>query len=161
MVTQEGRALVVAVNKWDLVAEKQKVLKDLRETVAEKLAQVPGVPLVTISALGESGLEKLMQAIVATYEIWNRRVPTPHLNRWLREAVERHAPPAISGRRLKIRYMTQPSSRPPTFVAFCSHPEQLPKAYERYLLNSLRDTFDMPGVPIRLNLRKGSNPYAD
>jgi GTP-binding protein len=160
-ITDEGRALVVAVNKWDLIADKQKLLKDLRETVAEKLAQVPGVPLVTISALGERGLDKLMQAIASTYAIWNKRIPTPHLNRWLREAMERHAPPAVSGRRLKIRYMTQPSTRPPTFVAFCSLPQELPRAYERYLLNSLRETFDMPGVPIRLALRKGSNPFAD
>jgi len=86
-------------------------------------------------------------------------VPTPHLNRWLMEAVERHTPPAVSGRRIKLRYMTQPSARPPTFVAFCSRPEAVPKAYLRYLTNSLRDTFDLPGVPIRLKLRKGENPY--
>jgi len=160
-VTQEGRAFVIAVNKWDLVEDKQKKLKELRETVAERLAQVPGVAVVAISALGERGLDKLMDAVFEAAEIWNRRVPTPDLNRWLQEALERHAPPAASGRRVKIRYMTQPSTRPPTFVAFCSRPEQLPQSYLRYLTNSLRQAFKLPGVPIRLNMRKGANPFAD
>jgi GTP-binding protein len=159
LVEQEGRALVVAVNKWDLVTDKQRALKALRETLGERLAQVPGVPLVTLSALSGRGLDRLAPAVFAAYERWNRRVPTPHLNRWLMEAVERHTPPAVSGRRIKLRYMTQPSARPPTFVAFCSRPEAVPKAYLRYLTNSLRDTFDLPGVPIRLKLRKGDNPY--
>jgi GTP-binding protein len=159
LVEQEGRALVVAVNKWDLVTDKQRALKALRETLGERLAQVPGVPLVTLSALSGRGLDRLAPAVFAAYERWNRRVPTPHLNRWLMEAVERHTPPAVSGRRIKLRYMTQPSARPPTFVAFCSRPEAVPKAYLRYLTNSLRDTFDLPGVPIRLKLRKGENPY--
>ncbi len=161
MVTEEGRALVVAVNKWDLVENKQKALKDIRETVAEKLSQVEGVPLVTVSALGERNLDKLMQAIVAAAEIWNRRVPTPALNRWLQEALQRHAPPASAGRRIRIRYITQPSTRPPTFVAFCSNPAGLPGSYTRYLVRSLRETFDLPGTPIRFSLRKGANPYAD
>jgi len=159
MVTEEGRAFVIAVNKWDLVTDKQRQLKDLRETTVQSLAQVPGVPLVTISALADRGLDKLMEAIVAAYETWNKRVPTPDLNRWLREAMERHAPPAPTGRRIKIRYITQPSTRPPTFVAFCSRPQDLPNSYTRYLLNSLRETFGMPGVPIRLNLKKGGNPF--
>jgi GTP-binding protein len=159
LVETEGRAMVVAVNKWDLVAEKQRALKDLRETLNESLAQVPDVPLVTLSALSGRGLDRLEPAVFAAYERWNRRVPTPHLNRWLKEAVDRHTPPAVSGRRVKLRYMTQPSARPPTFVAFCTRPEALPKAYLRYLTNSLRDTFDLPGVPIRLKLRKGENPY--
>jgi GTPase len=161
LAIDEGRALVVAVNKWDLVAEKQKKLKELRETAAERLAQVPDVALVAISALAERGLDKLMGAVLETYEVWNRRVPTPHLNRWLSEAMERHAPPAARGRRIKIRFMTQPSTRPPTFIAFCSHPEALPKSYLRFLTNSLRETFDLPGVPIRFKLRKGENPFAD
>jgi GTPase len=160
LVEQEGRAMVVAVNKWDLVADKQRALKALRETLGERLAQVPGVPLVTLSALSGRGLDRLEAAVFAAYERWNRRVPTPHLNRWLAEALERHTPPAVSGRRIKLRYMTQPSARPPTFVAFCSRPEAVPKSYLRYLTNSLRDTFDLPGVPIRLKLRKGDNPYA-
>ena len=159
MVADEGRALVIAVNKWDLVENKQKALKELRETVADSLAQVPGVALVTISARAEKGLDQLMAAIAKTYEIWNKRVPTNQLNRWLEEALSRHSPPAASGRRIKIRYVTQPSTRPPTFVAFCQRAEALPKSYLKYLTNSLRDAFDMPGVPVRFNLRKGENPF--
>ncbi len=161
MAADEGRALVIAINKWDLVADKQKRLRELRETVEYRLAQVPGVPLVAVSALAGRGLDKLMKAVLGSYEVWNRRVPTPQLNRWLSEALERHAPPASKGRRVKIRFMTQPSARPPTFVAFCSRPESLSASYLRYLTNSLRDTFDLPGVPIRFKLRKGDNPFAD
>jgi GTPase len=160
LVESEGRALVVAVNKWDLVLEKQRALKALNATLAERLAQVPGVPLVPLSALAGQGLDKLQAAVFAAYERWNRRVPTPDLNRWLAEALERHTPPAARGRRIRIRFMTQPSARPPTFVAFCSQPQALPKAYLRYLTNGLRAAFDLPGVPIRLKLRKGDNPYA-
>ena len=151
--------MVVAVNKWDLVADKQRTLKDLRETLGERLAQVPGVPLVTLSALSGRGVDRLDTAVFAAYERWNRRVSTANLNRWLIEATSRHTPPAVSGRRVKLRYMTQASARPPTFVAFCSQPQALPKAYLRYLTNSLRDSFDLPGVPIRIKLRKGDNPY--
>ena len=160
MVASEGRAMVVAINKWDLVEDKQRMLKELRERVAEKLSQVPGVPMVTISALGERGLDRLMEAIVKAHETWNRRVSTPDLNRWLQEAVARHAPPAVEGRRIRLRYVTQPSARPPTFVAFCSRPGELPRSYIRYLTNSLRQVFDLPGVPIRFSLKKGENPYA-
>jgi GTP-binding protein len=160
MAAEEGRALVIAVNKWDLVSDKQRRLKELRETAAEKLAQVPDVPITAISALAETGLDKLMGQVVRVYEVWNRRVATPDLNRWLQEALERHAPPAASGRRIKIRFMTQPSTRPPTFVAFCSRPADLPRSYSRYLLNSLRAAFDLPAVPIRLVLKKGDNPFA-
>ena len=160
LVTQEGRALVLAVNKWDLVEDKQKTLKELRESLTDRLSQVPGVALVPISALGSRGLDKLSSAVLAAYDTWNRRVPTADLNRWLEEALARHAPPAARGRRIKIRFMTQPSARPPTFVAFCSLPEELPKSYLRYLTKSLREAFDLPGVPLRLNLRKGDNPYA-
>jgi GTP-binding protein len=160
LAVDEGRALVIAVNKWDLVADKQKRLKELKEEAGLRLAQVPDVPLVAISALAERGLDKLMSAVLGAHEVWNRRVPTPHLNRWLSEALERHAPPAARGRRIKIRYMTQPSTRPPTFIAFCSHPEALPKSYLRFLTNSLRQAFELPGVPIRFKLRKGENPFA-
>ena len=161
LVTEEGRALVVAVNKWDLVENKQALLKSLREDLGSRLAQVPGVALVPLSALSGKGLDRLADAVLAAYAGWNRRIPTPDLNRWLEEALSRHAPPAASGRRIKIRYMTQPSARPPTFIAFCSRPEDLPKSYVRYLSNSLRDAFDLPGVPLRFNLRKGENPYAE
>lgn len=160
LVESEGRALVIAVNKWDLVTDKQERLKAMREILKMRLSQVPGVKMVTISALAEKGLEGLMKAVFETYELWNRRVSTPQLNQWLQEAVVKHAPPAVGGKRIKIRYITQPSARPPTFIAFCSRPEELPRSYLRYLTNSLRDAFDLPGVPIRLNLRKGENPYA-
>jgi GTPase len=160
LVTQEGRALVIAVNKWDLMEDKQKLEKELRATLAQSLSQVPGVALVPISALSGRGLDRLAKAVLEAYDAWNRRIPTAALNRWLEEALSRHAAPAVSGRRVKIRYMTQASARPPTFVAFCSRPEELPKSYIRYLSNSLREAFDLPGVPLRLNLRKGDNPYA-
>ncbi len=159
-VVEEGRALVIAVNKWDAVEDKQKLQKDLRETVAEKFADAAGVAIVPVSALSGRGVDKLMQAVLAAYDVWNKRVPTAALNRWLQEALDRHTPPASSGRRIRIRYVTQPSSRPPTFVAFCSKPGDLPPSYVRYLVNSLRETFDLPGTPIRFGLRKGSNPYA-
>ena len=159
-VTEEGRALVIAINKWDLVSDKQKTLRALKETVQESLAQVPGVSVVPISARSESGLDQLMAAIVKTHETWNKRVSTPRLNRWLDEALQRHAPPAAHGRRIKIRYITQPSTRPPTFVAFSQRAEALPKSYVKYLTNSLREAFDLPGVPIRFSLRKGDNPFA-
>lgn len=161
LVIEEGRALVVAINKWDLVEEKQKKLQDIRETVTTTMADVEGVSLVPLSALSGKGLDKLRAAVLAAHEVWNRRVSTNKLNRWLDVALQRHAPPASRGRRVKIRFMTQPSSRPPTFVAFCSQPEGLPKAYLRYLINSLREAFDLPGTPIRFKLRKGENPYAD
>ena len=160
LVETEGRALVIAVNKWDLVANKQAMLKQLRATLAERLAQMPGVWLVPISALAGRGLQDLMTAVLHAYEIWNKRVPTPDLNRWLAEALEQHAPAASKGRRVKLRFMTQPSARPPTFIAFCSRPEALQKAYLRYLSNSLRTAFGFPGVPIRLKLRKSANPFA-
>jgi GTP-binding protein len=160
MATQEGRALVIAVNKWDLIEDKQKQLKELRETAAQRLSQVPGVAVVPISALSGRGLVQLTRAVLDAYERWNRRIPTAALNRWLEEAVAKHSPPAVRGQRIRIRYMTQASARPPTFVAFCSRPEELPKSYLRYLSKSLREVFDLPGVPVRLNLRKGENPYA-
>jgi len=159
-VVDEGRALVIALNKWDLIEEKQKFLHDLIAKVTDGLAQVPGVAIIPISAIGEKGMDKLMRAIFKASEHWNRRVPTPQLNRWLAEALARHSPPANSGRRIKLRYITQPSTRPPTFVAFCSKPGDLPKSYMKYLTNSLREAFDLPGVPIRFNLRKGENPFA-
>ncbi len=161
MVGDEGRALVIAINKWDLIVDKQKVLKEQREVAVERLAQMPGLRVITLSALGERGLEKLMPEVFSAYDTWNKRISTNDLNRWLREALERHAPPATSGRRIRLRYMTQVSARPPTFVAFCSQPRALPDSYVRYLEKSLRQTFDFPGVPIRFNLRKGGNPYAD
>jgi GTPase len=159
LIAQEGRALVIAVNKWDLVREPGKRLAALRETCERLLPQVRGVTLVPISATAGTGLDKLMKAILAADALWNQRLPTHALNDWLLAAVEAHPPPAVSGRRIKLRYITQANARPPTFVLFCSRPKALPDSYARYLVNSLRDNFDMPGVPIRLNLRKGDNPF--
>ena len=161
IVLEEGRALVIAVNKWDVVEDKQKLLKDLRDTVSEKFSDAHGVTVLPISALSGRGIDKLLAAVLEAHRVWNMRVPTAALNRWLQEALSRHAPPASKGRRIRLRFMTQPSTRPPTFVAFCSQPGDLPKSYTRYLVNSLRETFKMPGTPIRFNLRKGENPFAD
>ena len=161
MATEEGRALVLAVNKWDLVENKQAKLKQLHDMLGDRLSQVAGVTMIPMSALGDKGLDKLMNAVITAYDTWNKRVTTSALNRWLIEAVGRHAPPASSGRRIKLRYITQASARPPTFIAFCSKPEDVPKSYIRYLVNSLRETFKLPGVPIRFNLRKSDNPFAD
>jgi GTP-binding protein len=160
LIAQEGRALVIAVNKWDLVRERQQRLAELREMCQRLLPQVKGVSLVTVSAKSGKGVDKLMDAVLAADEVWNKRLPTHALNDWLGTAVDAHPPPAPSGRRIKIRYMTQANARPPTFVAFCSMPKALPESYVRYLVNGLRETFDLPGVPIRFNLRKGKNPYA-
>ena len=160
LIEQEGRALVIAVNKWDLVREREKRLNELRETCQLLLPQIKGVPLVPVSALGGKGLDKLMSAVLAADALWNQRLPTHALNQWLQAAVEAHPPPAVSGRRIKLRYITQANARPPTFALFCSRPKALPDSYSRYLVNSLRASFDMPGVPIRLNLRKGANPFA-
>ena len=160
LIAQEGRALVIAVNKWDLVRDPEKRLVSLRETCQRLLPQVKGVALVPVSATAGTGLDRLMKAILAVNAMWNLRLPTHALNQWLRGVVEAHAPPAVSGRRIKLRYITQANARPPTFVLFCSRPKALPDSYTRYLVNSLRESFDMPGVPIRLNLRKGDNPYA-
>lgn len=159
LVAEEGRALVVAINKWDLVEDKQKRLRELRDVASSRIADLPGVPVEPISALSEKGLDNLMTAVFDIHQTWNARISTAKLNRWLEEATARHAPPASSGRRIKIRYMTQPSTRPPTFALFCSKPEGLPRSYVRYLSNALREAFRLPGVPIRLHLRKGENPY--
>jgi GTP-binding protein len=160
LIVEEGRALVIAVNKWDLVRAPQARLAELRETCERLLPQIKGVTFVPVSALTGKGVDNLMRAVLAADELWNKRLPTHALNQWLREAVEAHSPPAVSGRRIKLRYITQSSARPPTFVLFCSRPKALPDSYVRYLVNSLRETFDLPGVPIRLHLRKGENPYA-
>ena len=160
LIVEEGRALVIAVNKWDLVRAPQARLGELRETCERLLPQIKGVTFVPVSALTGKGVDNLMRAVLAADELWNKRLPTHALNQWLREAVEAHSPPAVSGRRIKLRYITQSNARPPTFVLFCSRPKALPDSYVRYLVNSLRETFDLPGVPIRLHLRKGENPYA-
>ncbi len=158
-VAEEGRALVLAVNKWDIAEEKSERLKDLAEQLEMGLPQLSGIKAVTLSAKTGASIDKLMPAVFSAYEAWNRRIPTPQLNRWLAEAQARNPPPLVSGRPLRLRYMTQANIRPPTFALFASKPGELPESYTRYLVNLLRDTFDLPGVPIRMMLRKGKNPY--
>jgi GTPase len=160
MVEEEGRALVLALNKWDLVEDKTEALRRLDERLESSLPQLQGMRAVVVSALTGAGVTKLMPAVLATYDAWNRRIATPRLNRWLAAVQERHPPPLVAGRRLKLRYMTQANIRPPTFALFASTPSALPDSYRRYLVNLMREDFDLPGVPIRLMLRKGENPYA-
>ena len=160
LVEEEGRALVLAVNKWDLVTDKPKALERLRYRIEVSLPQLQGVAAVTLSAKTGRGLEKLMPAAFAAHAAWNRRIATPALNRWLEAAQARHPPPLVSGRRLRLRYMTQANIRPPTFALFASKPGDLPESYRGYLVKLLREDFDLPGVPIRMMLRKGKNPYA-
>ncbi|MCB9994769.1 MAG: ribosome biogenesis GTPase Der [Hyphomicrobiaceae bacterium] len=160
LIEREGRGLVLAVNKWDLVKDKNFALAELKEACERLLPQVRGVPLVTLSGLRGTNIGKLMQAVLDVEKRWNTRVSTARLNRWLSAMTEGHPPPAVAGRRLKIRYATQIKSRPPTFVLFCSRPDALPQSYLRYLTNGLRETFDMPGTPVRIWVRAGENPYA-
>jgi GTP-binding protein len=159
LVEQEGRAIVIAVNKWDLKDKTAGAIGKLREQAEEKLTQLKGVPVVAVSGLAGEGLDRLMQAIVDAYDVWNKRISTSALNRWFEHAVSAHPPPAVSGRSLRLNYITQAKSRPPSFVIFCTRADAVPDAYKRYLLNSLRDAFDLPGTPIRLTLREKDNPY--
>ncbi|ANP35339.1 GTP-binding protein Der [Phaeobacter gallaeciensis] len=161
LAEREGRAVVVAVNKWDIEDNKQEKLKNLKEAFARLLPQLRGAPLVTVSAKTGKGLDRLHAAIMRAYDVWNRRVPTAALNRWLIGMLEQHPPPAPQGKRIKLRYMTQAKTRPPGFVVMCSHPDKIPASYTRYLVNGLREDFDMPGTPIRLYMRgqADKNPY--
>ena len=158
LVADEGRAPVLAATKWDAVAEPPKVLQLLRDRMSISLPQLQGVALVAVSGLTGLGLEAMMKAVFAADEVWNRRVATADLNRWLAHAQERHPPPLVSGRRLRLRYITQVNTRPPTFALFASKPADLPDSYRRYLVNALRETFDLPGTPIRMMRRKGKSP---
>ena len=159
----EGRAVVIAANKWDLEEEKTEKLKELRESFERLLPQLKGAPMVTVSAKTGKGLDRLHNAIMKAYEVWNRRISTAKLNQWLGAMTEAHPPPAPGGRRIKLRYMTQAKTRPPGFVIMATHTEQIPESYGRYLVNGLRADFDMPGTPIRIYFRdQGSkNPYKD
>ena len=159
LVEREGRAMVIAVNKWDTIEDKNEKLAELREQCERYLPQVKGIPLVTISGLQGRNIDKLMAAIFAVEKRWNSHVSTARLNRWLGAMTEGHPPPAVSGRRLKLRYMTQAKIRPPSFIIFCSRPEAVPESYKRYLVNGLREAFDMPATPIRVWLRGGKNPF--
>jgi GTP-binding protein len=161
LVEREGRAIIVALDKWDLVTDQQNRFRELREEADHALPQLGGLAVVAVSGLTGHGIDKLVTAIVKAYDTWNIRVSTAALNKWLERMLEDHPPPATSGRRLKLRYMTQTKARPPTFVAFCSRPEALPESYRRYLVNGLRERFGLAGIPIRLVLRKRDNPFAD
>ncbi|MEM9704628.1 MAG: ribosome biogenesis GTPase Der [Pseudomonadota bacterium] len=160
MTVREGRAMVIGVNKWDLIEDKDAAARDLREKAGRLLPQAPGAPLIFFSAQTGRNLDRLMPSITQVYIDWNARVKTPDLNRWLQDAVARHPPPAVSGQRIKLRYIAQTKTRPPTFVAQCTRAEDVPASYKRYLINSLRDAFSIPAVPIRLILKKPDNPYA-
>ncbi|MGR3323134.1 MAG: ribosome biogenesis GTPase Der [Pseudooceanicola sp.] len=161
LAEREGRAVVIAVNKWDLEEDRQAKLAGLKEAFDRLLPQLRGAPLVTVSARTGRGLDRLHKAITEAHAVWNRRVSTGRLNRWLTGMLEQHPPPAPQGRRIRLRYMTQAKTRPPGFVVMCSHPDKVPASYTRYLVNGLREDFDMPGTPIRLTMRGqgDQNPY--
>jgi GTPase len=161
LVEREGRACVVALNKWDAVPDRNATRKAIMERLEDSLAQMKGIPVVTLSALTGAGVDRLLPAVRAAHEVWNKRVPTGELNRWFEHALETHQAPLVSGRRLKLRYMTQAKARPPTFVVFGTRAEQTPEDYSRYLVNSLRETFKLPGTPIRLQFRGTKNPFVD
>ena len=161
LAEREGRAVVLAVNKWDLERSKQIKLRSLKESFERLLPQLRGAPLITVSAKTGKGLDRLQEAVLAAHKVWNCRISTSHLNRWLAGMVEAHPPPAPGGRRIKLRYMTQAKTRPPGFVVMCSYPDKISESYSRYLINGLREDFDMPGTPVRLWMRGqgDQNPY--
>jgi GTP-binding protein len=159
LVATEGRAVVLALSKWDLVEDKQKVLAEVHSELEDVLPEIRGVPVVTISAKQERGVDKMMKAVFEAVDRWSARITTSQLNRWLESAVSKNPPPAPSGRRIKIRYATQASSRPPTFAIFGNQMSKMPESYQRYLMNTLRKDFDLAGVPIRFSLRGGNNPF--
>ena len=161
LVEREGRACVLALNKWDAVADRAATRTAISDRLEASLAQLKGVPVVAFSALTGAGVDKLLPTVRRAHAVWNTRLPTGELNRWFEQALARHPPPLVDGRRLKLRYVTQPKARPPTFVAFGTRAERLPEDYQRYLVNSLRETFALPGTPIRLQLRGTRNPYAE
>ena len=158
-VIREGRALVIAVNKWDVVSDRAELLKDIQYKLEKSLPQVKHIPIVTISALKGGRLNKLMHGVFETYQLWNKRISTSKLNRWLSMMVAHHPAPLTQGRQNKMRYMTQVKARPPSFAVWVSRPKDIPDSYERYLVNGLREDFDLPGIPIRLYLRTSKNPY--
>jgi len=160
LVEREGRAVVIGVNKVDMVERQPGARARLREAADQALPQIKGVPVVALSARTGEGIEALMTAVIEAHAVWNRRVPTAALNRFLAEATAAHPPPAAKGRKLRLDYITQPKTRPPTFVLFSSRARELPETYRRYLINTLREAFALPGTPIRLALRAKANPYA-
>jgi GTP-binding protein len=160
LIEREGRALVIAVNKWDLMESKSGQISALRIQADHLLPQVKGAPIVAVSGLMGEGIDRLMSAIEQAYATWNKRVPTASLNRWFEQAVDANPPPAVSGRRLKLNYITQAKARPPSFVLFCSRADAVPQSYLRYLVNSMREYFELPGTPVRISLREKANPFA-
>jgi GTP-binding protein len=160
LIEREGRALVIAVNKWDLMGKQSSLISALRTDADHWLPQVKGMPIVAVSGLMGEGIDRLMTAIQDAYAVWNRRVATAALNRWFEQAVDANPPPAVSGRRLKLNYITQAKARPPSFVLFCSRADAVPQSYLRYLVNSLREVFELPGTPVRIALREKANPFA-
>ena len=161
LIEREGRACVLALNKWDAVADRAATRVAITERLESSLAQMKGIPVVAFSALTGAGLDKLLPVVRRTHAVWNTRVPTGELNRWFEGALARHPPPLVQGRRLKLRYITQAKARPPTFIAFGSRAERMPDDYRRYLVNGLRESFSLPGTPIRLQLRGTKNPYVE
>ena len=159
LVATEGRAIVLALSKWDLVEDKQKKLAEVHSDLEDVLPEIRGVPVVTISSKQERGVDKMMKAVFEAVDRWSARITTSQLNRWLESAISKNPPPAPSGRRIKIRYATQASSRPPTFAVFGNQMSKMPDSYKRYLMNTLRKDFDLAGVPIRFSLRGGKNPF--
>jgi len=160
-VVSEGRSMVIAVNKWDLVADQRDPMEKLKDRIQKSLPQLKGVPIVPVSAIEGSGTDLLIQTSTKVFDIWQKRIPTGPLNRWLENMLQSHPPPISGGRRLKLRFITQVKARPPSFVLFTTRPGDLPESYSRYLINGLRERFDLWGVPIRLTLRQGQNPYVD
>jgi GTP-binding protein len=160
LVLREGRALVMVLAKWDLVPNRQAALKDLQYEFERLLPQAKGAPLIPVSALKNKGLEDIMPAVTRLHRDWSAKIKTRDLNDWLQEMISRHPPPAVQGKRIKPRYLSQTKSRPPTFVLMCSRAGDLPESYKRYLVNGIREAFDMPGVPIRLIVKSQKNPYA-
>jgi GTPase len=159
LVAREGRALVIALNKWDLIEDRQGAIKRFREQADHLLPQVRGMPLVAVAGQTGEGIDRLMQAVMQAYDVWNKRIPTAKINRWLEGVLQQHPPPAVRGTRIKLRYMTQNKARPPSFVLFGTRTNALPESYTRYLVNGLRETFDLPGTPIRLAFREPKNPF--
>lgn len=159
LVEREGRAIVIGLNKWDLTESRPGAIAKWREEANRRLPQLSGVPVAAISGLLGEGLDWLMQAVIDSYAVWNRRIPTAALNRWLPARIAEHPPAAVSGRRVKLNYITQPKARPPSFILFSSRVDAVPDAYRRYLVNALRRDFNLPGTPIRLTLREKPNPY--
>ena len=160
-ISKEGRGLVLAVNKWDTESYKKEKLKELKNKISSSLPQFENLPIITISALENTGIENLKNAIIESHKNWIKRIPTAQLNHWLSFKISDHPPPMIRGRRIKLKYMTQVKARPPTFILFASHKCELPKSYQRYLINGLRKDFELYSVSIRLNIRVGDNPYSD